>query len=173
MNLLLTLASQFFFISLIAIGGVSATLPEMHRIFVENLHLISDQQFAQLYALSQAAPGPNLLFVGLFGWQMAGFLGSMVSLVSLCGPTLAIAIVFEKIGARYHEALFYRAMRIGLAPVAIGLLLSTAVLLVRSQFDLKIFTFTVLNIFVMTRWKINSIYLIIIGATLGAIGFFN
>lgn len=173
MSLLLTLSYQFFLISLIAIGGVSATLPEIHRVFVENLHLMNNQQFAQLYALSQAAPGPNLLFVGLFGWQMAGFLGSVVSLVSLCGPTLAIAIVFEKIGAQYHDALFYRAMRIGLAPVAIGLLLSTAVLLIRSQFNWKFLIFTGLNIFIMIRWKMNSIYLIIAGAAVGAFGILN
>lgn len=173
MNNLWLLIINFLYIGLISIGGVSATLPEMHRILVSDLHLMNDGKFAELYALSQAAPGPNLLFVGLFGYEISGVSGAFASLLSLSVPTLLIAINFEKYGSKFHQNKFYKILKMTLAPIAIGLLLASIFLLIKSLFNWKILLFIILNLIILKKFKFNSIYLIILGAVLGGLGLFN
>ena len=78
--LLWQLASGFAAISLIAVGGGIAVIPEMSRLVVETHGWMSQARFAELFALAQAAPGPNVLVVGLIGWQVAGLAGMVFSL---------------------------------------------------------------------------------------------
>ncbi|MBW3537139.1 MAG: chromate transporter [Actinobacteria bacterium] len=63
--------------SLLAIGGVSVILAELHRVIVVSTGWMSETEFASLFALAQAAPGPNMLFVTLIGWSMAGITGAI------------------------------------------------------------------------------------------------
>ncbi len=149
MNILIVLALNFFLISLVAIGGVSAALPEIHRIFVDQLHLLDEVTFSHLYALSQASPGPNLMFVGLFGWHMAGATGALVSLVSLCGPTLLLAIGVEQFGSQNQNSPVFTMLKSALVPISIGLLASTVALLLKSQANWKLGVFTVLNLLIL------------------------
>ena len=70
--LLWTMLKQFLLLSLLSIGGANTTIPEFHRFLVLEHGWLSESRFVELYALSQAAPGPNMLFVALFGLQIAG-----------------------------------------------------------------------------------------------------
>jgi hypothetical protein len=79
-------------LSLLAVGGGGTVIPDMHRYLVESRHWMTDEQFAALYAISQASPGPNILFVALFGWQVAGAAGAFASMVGICGPSSVIAL---------------------------------------------------------------------------------
>lgn len=169
MNLLLILAWQFLCLSFIAIGGASATLPEMHRVFVDNLHLMTDAEFSNLYAISQAAPGPNVLFVGLFGWQMAGLVGSLVSLLAMCGPTSLMAIGVEHYGSRHQDSFWYAVLRKGLMPLSIGLLTSTSLLLMQSFPNPWLLLLTVSTVGVLLKFRLNLLWLIGVGAALGVI----
>ncbi|MCK6597975.1 MAG: chromate transporter, partial [Bdellovibrionaceae bacterium] len=164
---------NFFIISLIAIGGVSAVVPEIHRVFVEHYHLMDEQLFTQLFAISQAAPGPNVIFVGLFGWQVAGVMGAVVSLFSLCVPTLLLAVMFEKTGSQYQSKKWYNVIKLSLSPIAIGLLLSTSTLLIKKDFNWKMIVFISVIVFILSKWKLNSIYLLFIGIIVGALGLLN
>ena len=56
---LLTLAAVFSQLSLLAFGGTNAVIPEMQRQVVDLHHWMSAQEFAALFALAQAAPGPR------------------------------------------------------------------------------------------------------------------
>ena len=73
---------QFAILSLFAVGGVMAVIPEMHRQAVEVSHWMTERQFADLFAIAQAAPGPNIIIVTLIGFQVAGFAGAIVA--TLC-----------------------------------------------------------------------------------------
>ena len=79
MNLSLNrvLALHFFLISIIAFGGASAVLPEMHRFLVDDLRLMTDQDFIALNALAQAAPGPNVQIVAMYGFWVASLPGAL------------------------------------------------------------------------------------------------
>jgi len=76
---LAALGLHFALLSLMAIGGVSSILPDMQRYMVEAHHWLSGTQFADAYALGQAAPGPNMMFVTLLGLQVAGWTGAIVA----------------------------------------------------------------------------------------------
>lgn len=96
----LEIALQFFVLSLLSIGGANAVIPEIQRRVVETHHWMTNETFAQLFALSQAAPGPNVLIVSLVGWKVAGVLGGVIAMLAMCGPsslfTYAVAHVWER-----------------------------------------------------------------------------
>jgi len=71
-DILVALALQFAGLSLVAFGGANAVIPEIHRQAVEVHHWMTDQDFASLFAIAQAAPGPNFLVTTLVGWKAAG-----------------------------------------------------------------------------------------------------
>ena len=89
--LLVELALQFLTLSLLSIGGANAIIPEMHLRAVDIEHWMTDADFSQMFALSQAAPGPNVLIVSLIGWKVSGLSGALVALVAMCGPAAAIS----------------------------------------------------------------------------------
>ncbi len=78
---LLTLAANFAMLSLFAIGGANAAIPEMHRLVVEVQRWMTDQQFSDLFAIAQVTPGPNVIITTLIGYQVAGFAGALVATV--------------------------------------------------------------------------------------------
>ena len=85
MSLIGELFLEFALLALIAFGGATALLPEMHRVVVENHHWLDDATFTHLYAIAQAAPGPNVLVVTLIGWEVAGLAGALAATLGLLG----------------------------------------------------------------------------------------
>ena len=88
---LLTLAGYFALLSLFAVGGANAAIPEMHRIAVEVMHWMNDRQFVDSFAIAQLSPGPNVIIVTLIGYHVAGIVGAGVATVAMCGPTCVVA----------------------------------------------------------------------------------
>ncbi len=120
---------EFAQVSLLAFGGASAALPEMHRRVVQQHHWITDEQFSELFGLAQAAPGPNVLVASLIGWKVARFAGALAGLVGMLGPSSILAYGVTRFwdrhpGARWREWLLH-----ALVPITIGLTLSSAYLL--------------------------------------------
>lgn len=95
-NPLFQLFWTFALISLFAVGGANAAIPEMHRIAVDVRHWMTDKQFADAFAISQMSPGPNVLIVTLIGYVVAGVTGAVVATVAMCGPTAALAYVVSR-----------------------------------------------------------------------------
>ena len=88
-NPIWVLISTFGLMSLFAVGGANSAIPEMNRIAVDVRHWMSDKEFADLFAISQLSPGPNVLIVTLIGYSVAGIAGALVATVAMCGPTAA------------------------------------------------------------------------------------
>jgi chromate transporter len=112
-------------LSLLAVGGANAAVPEMHRQIVELNGWMSDATFSQGYALASAAPGPNVLFVAVVGWHLAGLPGLVGSLVGILGPACVLAWAVAMLTQRLAGDWRLAALRAGLVPVAIGLTLAT------------------------------------------------
>ena len=74
-NQLFTLLWTFGMLSLFAVGGALSAIPEMHRVAVDVNHWMSDRQFADMVAIAQLSPGPNVLVVTLIGFHVAGAVG--------------------------------------------------------------------------------------------------
>lgn len=116
-------------LSLLAVGGGSAVLSDMHRLIVDQHGWMDDATFARSYALAQAAPGPNILVVGVFGWHLAGPLGLLGATLAMCGPAALAALGFSVFRQRLAGASWLKRVERGLVPVALGLVTAAALLL--------------------------------------------
>ena len=126
MPLLAELFAAFFFLAFLAFGGATALLPEMHRVIVEQNHWLNDASFAHLYAIAQAAPGPNVLVVTLIGWEIAGLAGALVATLAICLPMSVLVFFLFRHWERFRGAHWQQSIQIGVAPLAVGLVFSGA-----------------------------------------------
>ncbi len=131
-DILLRMAVDFSIMSLIAIGGANAIAPEMHRQLVDVLHWMDDSEFANLFALGQVAPGPNIMVLSLVGWKMAGLAGLVVATLAALVPTCALAWITGRFVERHGRAAWFDSVKAGLTPIAIGLVLSSSLVMARA-----------------------------------------
>ena len=130
---LLELALQFLVLSLLSFGGANAILPEIHLRVVEIEHWLTDADFTQMFALSQAAPGPNVLVVSLIGWKVAGVTGAFVAMAAMCGPSSLLTYWIAHFWDRFRDAPLRVAIQQALAPITVGLVLSSGYVLSRTN----------------------------------------
>jgi chromate transporter len=130
MSVLVALGLVFLQLSFLAIGGGNAMLPEMRRQVVDVHHWMSAQDFSALFALAQAAPGPNMMIVPMIGWHVAGLAGMLVVSVANFGPTSIIAGVFLLYWEKVKDRPWRKIVQTGLGPVTVGLVASSANLIV-------------------------------------------
>jgi chromate transporter len=164
------LAWHFFALSFVAFGAATSILPELHRVLVDSTHAMSDSEFSGLFGMSQAAPGTNVMFVTVLGWQVAGLAGAFTTTASFLTPTGLIALVVERYGARHHKARWHVAIRQALVPVTIGLLLASGYLLGAGTMTPCGVGLTLVTIGVLMRTKWSPLWLTALGAVLGALG---
>jgi len=120
----LELFLYFAMLSLLAVGGVSSIMPEMQRIVVESRGWVSAADFTQLFAISQAAPGPNVLIASLIGWKISGLAGALVALAGICGPAVVLAWYTGGAWERFREAAWRITVQRALAPVSVGFVIA-------------------------------------------------
>ena len=181
---------HFCGLSLLAVGGAISALPEMHRFLVDEHHYLSDDQFVQSVALGQIAPGPNVMFVALMGWniglQAAGGLQAgpwaWVAAVGLAIACLTCALLPSSVLTynitqwlhRERERIGVRAFKAGMAPIVIGLMTSTGWLMQsRHQHwpdDLGLWLLMGATVFAVLYTKIHLLWLLALGAALGLLG---
>ena len=118
-------------LSLVAIGGINAILPEVHRAVVDLEHWMTSAEFAELFALAQLAPGPNAMVVALIGWKVAGIAGAFVATLAICGPSSLLCYVALHWWERLRHSPLRAVVQRALAPVAIGLILASGYTLAR------------------------------------------
>jgi chromate transporter len=168
------LVSMFFhFLVLwcVAVGGPSAILPDIHRYMVEANQLLSNREFAEIYTLAQAAPGPNVMYVTLMGWHLAGWVGAAATTIPILIPATTLTLLVGHFNARYPNSPILRAIRRGLTPITIGLMLSGSVVLMRAvNHDWRGYAFTLLTAALALRLSCNPLWLIAAGALVGIAG---
>jgi len=172
---LLGLFGHFLVLSLLAIGGAITTAPDMHRYIVDEHQWISDAQFSASIAIAQAAPGPNVLFVAVLGWNVAGPLGALVTMAGTMLPSTALTLLVTRWGTRRRETRGMRAFTTGLTPLTIGLLVATGWLLARpyvvdGSHALGALALVALSIAGMVKTKLSPMWLVGVGALVGGIG---
>jgi chromate transporter len=172
---LVGLFAHFLVLSLLAVGGALTTAPGMHRYVVEQHHWLSDAQFSASVALAQAAPGPNVLFVAVIGWNVAGPVGALATMAGTLLPSTALTLVVARWGARRRETRGMRAFTTGLTPLTIGLLVSTGWLLARpyvvdGTHALGALALVALSIATMLKTRLSPMWLVGVGAVVGAAG---
>jgi chromate transporter len=171
-DILLTLGLQFAVMSLLAFGGANSVVPEMHRQAVELRGWMTDRQFIDMFAMSQAAPGPNVMLVTLIGYHVAGFAGAFITTLAMCGPTAVLAYFLGRIWDRFRDAPWRMKVQAGFVPISVGLVGASAIVLTgasdHSWVAAGITVATAVTAF-WTRW--NPLWLIGLGGLAGLTGF--
>jgi chromate transporter len=168
----LELAIHFALLSVIAIGGGNSVLPEMQRLVVDTHHWMTDQDFAQLFAIARASPGPNILIVTLIGWKVAGLLGAVAATAAICGPSCLITFSVARIWGRWSHAPALCAIERGLAAVTLGLIMASGCVLTRSaDHSWLAYAITGITAIVVAGTKISPFWLLGAAALVGAAGF--
>jgi chromate transporter len=166
----LPLFAHFLGLSLLAIGGAIVVAPEMHRLMVGQVHLLDDAQFNASIALAQAAPGPNVLFVAVLGYQAAGLAGAAVTLAGIMLPSTLLAISAARWAQARQHRIGVRAFKAGVAPVTIALLAATGWVLTAQNPTAPLILVTAVSALLAWRTRIHVLWLIAAGAIAGATG---
>ncbi|HZA54551.1 MAG TPA: chromate transporter, partial [Candidatus Udaeobacter sp.] len=162
---------HFLALWFVAVGGPSTILPEVHRYVVEVHHLLTSTEFAEIYTLAQVAPGPNVMYVTLIGWHLAGWAGAAATTIPLLVPATTLTLLVGHLNERYPNAPIGRAIRRGLTPITIGLMFASATILMRAvNHDWRGYLITLLTVAVVLRNSWNPLWLLAAGALAGMFG---
>jgi chromate transporter len=168
--ILVELGLYFSLLSLLSVGGMPSVIPEMHRYVVEARGWISHADFVEMFALGQAAPGPNVLIASLIGWKIAGVPGALVTLAAMCGPAAVISYwvagLWDRMKDRPWRAVAQRAM----APMVVGLILSGGFVLATPSGtpDWRVWLIAAASAGAMVTTKLNPLWMLAGGAVAGA-----
>ena len=179
----LGLFMQYLMLSLLSVGGAISTTSEMHRYLVDQNRWLTQSQFNASIAIAQAAPGPNVLFVALMGWNVginagslwAGLLGVCVTMIGIMLPSTTLTYLAAQWGHRNRDLRMVRAFKQGMAPIVIALLISTGLILASGNDnpakDWPLWLLTIASALLIWRTKIHMLWLIAAGAVLGWFNF--
>jgi len=188
----LALLGQYMMLSLMSISGAITTVPDMHRYLVDQRHWLSDAQFTSSVAIAQAAPGPNVLFVALMGWNVGlnagggigagpgawllGFFGLLVTMFGIMLPSTTLTYLATRWGHRNRDRRGVRAFKQGMAPVVVGLLIATGWVLAAGNHAgdapaWHLWLLSAVAALIVWRTRVHLLWLLGAGALLGAMGF--
>jgi len=155
----------------IAVGGPSTVLPDIHRYVVDVHHYLTNREFAELYTLAQAAPGPNVMYTTLIGWHLAGLAGAAATTIPLLIPACTLTMVIVHFNERYPKARIFQALRNGLTPITLGLMLASATILLRAvNHEWRGYLLSLATV-AFVLWKPwNPLWLLAVGALAGIVG---
>lgn len=161
----------FVQLSVLAFGGGVSILPEMQRQVVDVQHWMTAQDFGALFALGQAAPGPNMMIVPLIGWHVAGLSGLLGSSLAMFGPSSAITIVMLQIWDRCKDRPWRRYVQAGLVPITAGLVAASASLIAKASIYNVMLAFIVaVSALLSLKTRLHPLWILAGGAALGLLG---
>ncbi|MBU3739048.1 MAG: chromate transporter [Rhodoferax sp.] len=186
----LALLTHFLSLSLLAVSGAISTAPDMHRFLVAERQWLTDGQFSSSIALAQAAPGPNVLFVALLGWNVGmnaggglgaglaawdtGLLGMLIAMGGMIGPSTVLTYTVARWARRNRHLRAVRAFKQGMAPMVVGLLLSTGWLLTLGHGarldNAPLWLLSLASALLAWQTRLHLLGLLGAGAALGAMG---
>lgn len=178
----LGLFGHYLLLSLLSIGGAIATAPDMHRYLVDQHQWLTDSQFTASISIAQAAPGPNVLFVALMGWNvginaggiLTGMLGVLITMTGILLPSTTLTYFASQWGHRNRELRVVRAFKQGMAPIVVALMLATGWILAGADKDparnWPLWLVSIASMLVVWKTRIHLLWLLGAGALLGWFG---
>jgi chromate transporter len=166
-----TLAVNFAFMSLFAVGGANAAVPEMHRLSVVVMGWMTDRQFADMFAMAQLAPGPNVLIVTLIGFHVAGLAGAIAATAGMCGPACIFAFWVARTWDRFKGAKWRTVLQAALVPISLGLVAASAYVVTKSAGQsATAVTIIVVTALVALATRLNPLWIFAVVAAIGVAG---
>ena len=167
---LLSILAVFSLLSILAVGGGTAVLPEMKKLTVEDHSWITNDQFRDTYSIGQIAPGPNMLMVILIGYQVAGIAGGLVAFFGFFAPSGVIAWGTSRVWDHFETNPWRLAVQRGMAPLVVGLMIAGIIAIARTAIEgwetiaLAVAVFIILY---FAGKRVNPAYLVLGGALVG------
>ncbi|CAM4188441.1 Chromate transporter [Bordetella tumbae] len=170
-SVLISLFVIFTQLSVLAFGGGNTILPEMQRQVVEIHQWMSNADFGALFALSQAAPGPNLMIVTLVGWNVAGWQGALVTTIAKFGPSSILTAVALGLWERFKDKPWRRVVQAGIFPMTVGLMAASASLITEASVHTWVLGgITALVAAVTIFSRVHPLWMLLAGALIGLSG---
>ncbi|MCA6122184.1 chromate transporter [Bradyrhizobium sp. WSM 1704] len=170
-NPIAELVWTFGLMSLFAVGGANSAIPEMHRAAVEVHYWMTDKQFADVFAISQLSPGPNVLIVTLIGYSVAGITGAFAATVAMCGPTALLAYYVSRFLERSRHARWPAIVQAALVPLSIGLMAASGLILARTSDQSWIAALITIGAAALAfATRLNPFWMLLAGGILGFAG---
>ena len=178
----LSLFLHYLALSLLAVGGAITTAPDMHRYLVQEKAWLTDPQFSASIAIAQAAPGPNVLFIALLGWNVGlnaggmplAVLGMALCMLGIMIPSTTLTYAAARWGHENRELRAVRAFKQGLAPVVVALLIATGWILATGNgyglANWPVWAVALVSAMVVWRTRLHLLWLLGAGALLGWFG---
>lgn len=175
----LQLALLFGSLSLMSIGGGNVVLPEMHLRTVQDHHWMTNSQFADIFSISQAAPGPSILIVTLVGYgaglEVGGvpgaILGGVIATVSMVLPAAGVVYGVTLFWQRAEQSRWRIAVEKGLPPLTVGLIMATALVMSRAaDHDWRAYLLTAVCTLIFVLTEINPLYIVVAAGVIGYFG---
>ena len=122
----LALTAHLALVSSISFGGFPTVLPDVRNFVVGTHGWMTDQDFANIFAMAQSIPGPNMILMMSFvGWKVWGFPGAVASALATFGPPCTMYFAAYRVWDRFRDAPWQRIVRLGLVPVIMGLVIAS------------------------------------------------
>ncbi len=167
---LVALAWLFGKLSLLAVGGVNATIPEIEHQVVDVHHWVTASQFPQLYAISQAAPGPNLMISTVIGAHVAGVPGGIVATLAMMLPAGILVVLASRLWERFRERRWRRIVQAALLPISAGLVLAAGCTLIRTaDRSILLIGITAVTTYLVFATRLHPLWVLAGGAILGLV----
>ena len=169
---LAALTAHLALLSSVSFGGFPTVLPDVRDFVVAANGWMTDQEFADAFAMAQAIPGPNMiLMMGLVGWRVLGLPGAIASAAATCVPACAIYYGGFLVWHRFRAARWQRAVRLGLAPVTSGLIIAGGIVMARAADSGWAAALLTLGAVAATLTiRLNPLWLLVAGAAIGGLG---
>ena len=161
MSVIIQLALTFGFLSLMAVGGGTAVLPEMQTLLAQQFH-VTHTQFVHIYSIGQVAPGPNMLMVLIIGFKIAGLLGAGVVLLAFFVPSSILCFYAGRIWNHFANNPWRRAVQNALEPISIGLMASGVYAVAKASLvDPATVGLSLISLYLILRTKVNPVFVIL------------
>ena len=178
---LLAVIWDFLSLSLFSLGGGNTLLNEYHHMAVEQYCWLSSRQFADIYAIAEASPGPSSMIVGLLGMGAAvkegalwALLSGLVAEISILLPSTVLMVVAAFSWNRMRNSPWRVAFERGLGPITLGILFSVGLKILRiSDHDTPAYAVSLVVCVLMLRTKISPLWFMAVAGLMGALGLVN
>jgi chromate transporter len=166
------LTAHLALVSSISFGGFPTVLPDVRNFVVATHGWMTDQEFANFFAIAQSIPGPNMILMMSFvGWKVWGFPGALASAFATFGPPCAIYFTAYRLWDRFRDAPWQRIVRLGLVPVTMGIVIASgAVMAGAAGTGWRAVALTTAAAAITLTTRFNPMWVLLAGGALGGLG---
>ena len=178
---LLAVIGDFLSLSLFSLGGGNTLLSEYHLLAVDKYCWLTSRQFADIYAIAEAAPGPSSMIVGLLGMGAAvregplwGVLSGVAAEAAILLPSTLVMVTASLGWNRLRNSPWRVAFERGMGPITLGILFAVGLKILRiSDHDTPAYAVSAVVCLLMLRTRISPLWFMAVAGLLGALGLVN